>query len=140
MTEGISTVIKQSDDFAKRWSMAERDARAILAHSHAIVTVATYLAAGSNDQNRLFHKLCDHIATHWNRENPGLRTTPEQVKRDLKVEFGPITTEYSPVSGKRQARIVSWSQYTKVQRSDLINNTLAWMAENRIPDLPREEW
>ncbi len=84
------------------------------------------------DQNALFHALCGDIAGYWNA-NRAEKTTAEAVKRDLKVRFGLIVTEYSPVTDQRQARIESTARYTKHQLADLITATLAWAAEQGIP-------
>lgn len=133
---GITAVIRQNQNPDQSINDQVAALKRLQAHGDVFMTVGQWHARGSNDQNALFHKLCEHIAEHWNQANPKNPTSPEQVKRDLKVSFGLIATEYSPVSGKRQARIESWANYSKTQRADLITATLAWMAENNIPDLP----
>ena len=83
-------------------------------------------------QNDMFHGLCREIADYWNANKPE-KTSPDAVKRDLKVTYGVIISEYSPVTGKRGARIKSTSHYTKQEMGDLITNTLAWAAGEGIP-------
>jgi hypothetical protein len=93
---------------------------------------ATYKDPRSLSQNDMFHGLCNEIAEQWNaRESE--KTSPEAVKRDLKVNYGVIISEYSPVTGKRNARLKSTSHYTKQEMGDLITNTLAWAAGEGIP-------
>lgn len=86
----------------------------------------------SLDQNALFHSLCGEIADYWNANRQD-KTSAEAIKRDLKVEFGLIATEYSPVSGKRSARLVSTADYKSAEMASLITATLAWAADNGIP-------
>lgn len=83
-------------------------------------------------QNAMFHDLCGEIAEYWNA-NREEKTSAEAIKRDLKVEFGLIATEYSPVSGKRSARLVSTADYKSAEMASLITATLAWAADNGIP-------
>lgn len=90
-------------------------------------------------QNALFHDLCGEIADYWNA-NRDEKTSPEAIKRDLKVEFGIIATEYSPITGKRNARLVSTADYKSAEMAALITATLAWCADNGIPiSDPRRE-
>ena len=44
-----------------------------------------------------------------------------------------ITTEYSPVTGKRSARLKSTAEYRKAEMASLITATLAWAADQGIP-------
>ena len=107
-----------------RQSVAERGPQ--------FVKSGDYTSPRSLDQNALFHAMCDEIAKAWNASREQ-KTTAEAIKRDLKVTFGLIVTEYSPVSDKRAARIESTSRYTTAQMADLITATLAWAADNGIP-------
>jgi hypothetical protein len=91
-----------------------------------------YKSPRSLDQNALFHAICEDIATAWNASRDE-KTTAEAVKRDLKIEFGLIVTEYSPVSGKRGARLVSTADYKSADMAALITSTLAWAASEGIP-------
>ena len=86
----------------------------------------------SLDQNAMFHALCEDIANAWNASRSE-KTSPEAVKRDLKVEYGLIVTEYSPVTGKRNARLVSTADYKSAEMAALITATLAWAADTGIP-------
>jgi hypothetical protein len=86
----------------------------------------------SLDQNAMFWAMCGEIAEFWNA-NRDEKTSPEAIARDLKITFGIVVTEYSPVSGKRGARIESTTKYTKRQMADLITATLAWAADEGIP-------
>ena len=97
-----------------------------------MVTVAQALGKRSLDQNAMFRGLCRDVADWWNanREEP---TTAEAVARDLKVQYGVITTEYSPVTGKRSARLKSTAEYSKAEMAALITSTLAWAAGEGIP-------
>ena len=131
----VQTLVNKSNRESRMAAVA-RDVNVLLESGDVMVTVSEFVPRGTLDQNALFHKLCDHVANWWNARHPQQMTSPEAVKRDLKVKFGLIHTEYSPVTGNRAARLASWSEYTKRQRSDLISNTLAWMFENGIPDLP----
>jgi hypothetical protein len=137
MREGISTVIKTESDADARLGLIHRDIRNLLPHGAVIVTVASHHPKRSTDQNAMFRGLAREISEHWNQTRPE-RTSPEAIARDLKVEYGLIATEYSPVSGKRIARITSTTEYTRTQMGKLIDATLAWAAEQRIPiDDPR---
>jgi len=91
-----------------------------------------YKSPRSLDQNAMFHGLCTDIADAWNATRAE-NTTPEAVKRDLKVTYGLIVTEYSPVTDKRSARLVSTADYKASEMADLITATLAWAADNGIP-------
>jgi hypothetical protein len=93
---------------------------------------ATYKDPRSLSQNDMFHGLCNEIASHWNAHMPE-KTSAEAVKRDLKIQYGVVISEYSPVSGKRGARLKSTGEYTKQEMGDLITNTLAWAAGEGIP-------
>ncbi len=86
----------------------------------------------SLDQNDCFRGMCRDIAEFWNAHH-GEKTTAEAVARDLKVAYGKIVTEYTPVTGKRTARIESTTRYTKAEMSALIDATLAWAGDNGIP-------
>ena len=91
-----------------------------------------YVASRSLDQNAMWRGLCGEIADFWNA-NRTPATSGEAVARDLKVEFGVILTEYSPVTGKRNARLKSTADYTRAEMAALITATLAWAAEQGIP-------
>lgn len=136
MSEGITVLIPNEGLFEARMRLAIQDARSLVKHGQVRVTVGQYVPRGTLEQNALFHLLCTHIAEWWNARHPEQPTGMEAVKRDLKVQYGVISTEYSPVSDKRHARLASWSEYNRKQRADLITATLAYMAENGIPDLP----
>ena len=132
MSEGISTVIKTEDDADARLGLIHRDIRSLLNHGQVIVTVALHYPKRSLDQNAMFRGLAREISEYWNKTRKD-KTSPEAIARDLKVEFGIIATEYSPVSGKRTARIKSTSEYTRKEMTALIEATLAWAADQRIP-------
>ena len=107
-----------------RQSVVERGAQ--------FVKSGDYTSPRSLDQNALFHAMCGEIADYWNASRAE-KTTAEAVKRDLKIAYGLVVTEYSPISDKRGARIESTSRYTTKQMADLITATLAWAADNGIP-------
>jgi hypothetical protein len=130
--EGISTVIKTEAAADERLGLIHRDIRNLLPHGPVLVTVAQHLPKRSLDQNAMFRGLAREIEEYWNRNRPE-KTSAEAIARDLKVEFGIISTEYSPVSGKRTARIKSTAEYTRGEMTALIEATLAWAAEQRIP-------
>lgn len=136
MAEGISTLIRDASVLDERMGLVTRDARVMIQHTPILVTVATFTPRGTHQQNALFHALCDHIATWWNGRFPGNLTTPERVKTSLKVEYGVKQVEYCPLTGTNKPRLASWTEYNRAQRAALITATLAWMAENGIPDLP----
>lgn len=91
-----------------------------------------YHAGRSLDQNDCFRGLCRDIAKFWNA-NREEQTSAEAVARDLKVAYGIIETEFSPVTGKRNARLKSTADYTKSEMAALITATLAWAADEGIP-------
>lgn len=98
-----------------------------------------YHAGRSLDQNDCFRGLCRDIAKFWNA-NREEQTSAEAVARDLKVTYGVIVTEYSPVTGKRNARLKSTADYSKAEMAALITATLAWAADEGIPlPAPRAE-
>lgn len=131
-SQGISTVIKTEADLDARLGLIHRDVRGLIPRGPVLVTVAQHHPRRSLDQNAMFRGLCREIEEFWNRSRPE-KTSAEALARDLKVEFGVITTEYSPVSGKRTARIKSTAEYSKAEMTALIQATLAWAAEQRIP-------
>ncbi len=91
-----------------------------------------YHAHRSLDQNAMWRGLCGEIAEFWN-SNREEKTSAEAIARDLKVTYGIILTEYSPVTGKRNARLKSTADYTKAEMAALITATLAWAADEGIP-------
>ena len=114
-----------------RRTVAERGAQ--------FVRHGDYKNPRSLDQSSMFHGLCRDIAQAWNASRDE-KTSAEAVKRDLKVTFGIIATEYSPVTGKRNARLVSTADYKSADMAALITATLAWCADNGIPIAdPRRE-
>ena len=91
-----------------------------------------YQPGKSLGQNDLWRGLCRDIAKFWNA-NREEQTSAEAVARDLKVAYGIIETEFSPVTGKRNARLKSTADYTKSEMAALITATLAWAADEGIP-------
>lgn len=91
-----------------------------------------YTDSKSLDQNDCWRGLCRDIAKAWNNFHDE-KTSADAIARDLKVTYGVILTEYSPVTGKRNARLKSTSDYTKAEMSALITATLAWAVEQGIP-------
>lgn len=136
MAEGVQTLIPSPDAFDGRMALVRRDVAVLLASGPVMVAVAPHVPRGTLDQGKLAHKLWAHIADWWNGRFPEQATSPETVKQEIKQEFGIITTEYSPLTGRRIARLKSWSEYSRQERCDLITATLAYMAENGCPDLP----
>ena len=129
--EGISTVIRSPDELDRQLAAATRDARSLIQHGPVIVTVGSFHSKRSIDQNDMWRGLCREISEQWNAREE-TKTSPEAVSRDLKVRFGKIVTEYSPVTDQRTARIESTTRYTKAEMSALIDNTLAWAFEHGI--------
>lgn len=91
-----------------------------------------YRDGRSLPQNDMFRGLCRDIAEAWNSDHDD-KTSADAIARDLKVTYGVILTEWSPVTGKRTARIESTKRYSKQQMGDLITATLAWAASEGIP-------
>lgn len=106
--------------------------RAVAERGPQFVKHGDYKSPRSLDQNALFHAICEDIANAWNASRAE-KTSPEAVKRDAKVEFGLIVTEYSPITGKRAARLVSTADYKSADMASLITATLAWAVDNGIP-------
>ena len=104
----------------------------LLAGGPIAIKVGRYKHPRSVDQNAMLHALCREIADHWNSTHDE-KTSAEAVKRDVKVKYGIIVTEYSPVTDSRQARIKSTAEYTSAEMAALITATLAWAADNGIP-------
>lgn len=96
------------------------------------VTIETIKPHRSLEQNDMFRGLCRDAAEWWNA-NRAPKTSPGAIARDLKVTYGVILTEWSPVTDKRTARIESTKRYSKQQMGDLITATLAWAASEGIP-------
>lgn len=132
MSQGISTLIRAPAEVGGRLAVVSTDVLALIDRGPVLVTVAQALGRRSLDQNAMFRGLCRDVADWWNehREEP---TTAEAVARDLKVQYGVITTEYSPVTGKRSARLKSTAEYSKAEMASLITATLAWAAGEGIP-------
>lgn len=132
MSQGISTLIRAPAEVGGRLAVVSTDVLALIDRGPVLVTVAQALGKRSLDQNAMFRGLCRDVADWWNanREEP---TTAEAIARDLKVEYGVITTEYSPVTGKRSARIKSTAEYSTAEMAALITATLAWAADQGIP-------
>lgn len=91
-----------------------------------------YRESRSLSQNDCFRGLCRDAAEAWNASHDD-KTSADALARDLKVEYGVILTEWSPVSGKRSARLKSTADYTKAEMASLITATLAWAFEQGIP-------
>lgn len=137
--DGISTVIRDPAVMDRQLAAVNQDARNLIQHGPVIVTVGIFHSKRTIDQNSMFRGLCRDIADAWNKHN-NTTTSPEAVARDLKVEYGVIVTEYSPVTGKRSARIKSTAEYSKSEMSALLDATLAWAADHCIPLRdPRED-
>ncbi len=91
-----------------------------------------YRDGRSLPQNDMFRGLCRDIAEAWNSDHDD-KTSADAIARDLKVTYGVILTEWSPVNGTRSARLKSTADYTKAEMASLITATLAWAADNGIP-------
>lgn len=129
--EGISTVIRSPEELDRQLAAVNRDARSLIQHGPVIVTVGSFHSKRTIEQNNMWRGLCREIAKQWNeRENE--KTSADAIARDLKVKYGIIVTEYSPVTDERSARLESTLRYTKAKMSDLIDNTLAWAFEHNI--------
>lgn len=132
MSQGISTLIRAPAEVGGRLAVVSTDVLALIDRGPVLVTVAQALGKRSLDQNAMFRGLCRDVADWWNA-NREESTTAEAVARDLKVRYGVITTEYSPVTGRRQARLKSTAEYGKAEMASLITATLAWAAGEGIP-------
>lgn len=132
MSQGISTLIRSPAETDSRLAAIAADVVSLIQHGPVLVTVAQALGRRSLDQNAMFRGLCRDVADWWN-EHREESTTAEAVARDLKVQYGVITTEYSPVTGKRSARLKSTAEYSKAEMASLITATLAWAAGEGIP-------
>lgn len=66
-------------------------------------------------QIKYAHSLCDALALHY-------RVTQEIAKRDAKAAWGIIVTHYNTLTGKREARLLSFTEYTSKEISDFISN------------------
>lgn len=132
MSQGISTLIRAPAEVGGRLAVVSTDVLALIDRGPVLVTVAQAIGKRSLDQNSMFRGLCRDAAEYWNANN-GDKTSAEAIARDLKVEYGVITTEYSPVTGKRSARIKSTAEYSTAEMAALITATLAWAAESGIP-------
>jgi hypothetical protein len=91
-----------------------------------------YRDGRSLPQNDMFRGLCRDIAEAWNSDHDD-KTSADAIARDLKVTYGVILTEWSPVNGTRSARLKSTADYTKPEMASLITATLSWAADNGIP-------
>ena len=132
ISQGISSLIRTPDEVSARLAVVSMDVLALIDRGPVLVTVAQALGRRSLDQNAMFRGLCRDVADWWNA-NREESTTAEAVARDLKVRYGVITTEYSPVTGRRQARLKSTAEYGKAEMASLITSTLAWAAGEGIP-------
>lgn len=132
MSQGISTLIRSPAETDSRLAAIAADVVSLIQHGPVLVTVAQAIGKRSLDQNSMFRGLCRDIADHWNAGNRE-KTSAEAIARDLKVEYGVITTEYSPVVGRRTARIKSTAEYSTAEMAALITATLAWAAGEGIP-------
>lgn len=129
---GITALLKQGTNPDQVIADQVASAKRLMEHGDVFLTVALKSDRKSIDQNDMFRGLCRDISEYWNANNEE-KTTAEAVARDLKVQYGVISTHYSPVSGKRSARIKSTAEYTKPEMSALISATLAWAADMGIP-------
>lgn len=130
--QGISTLIRTPDDVNSRLAVISTDVLGLIQRGPVLVTVTVAIGRRSLDQNSMFRGLCREAAEYWNGNNDD-KTSAEAIARDLKVEYGVITTEYSPVTGKRSARIKSTAEYSTAEMAALITATLAWAADQGIP-------
>jgi hypothetical protein len=106
--------------------------RCIAENGPQFCKAANYRDPKTANQNDMWRGLCREISDFWNASQSE-KTSPEAVARDLKIQYGVVISEYSPVSGKRGARLKSTGEYTKQEMGDLITNTLAWAAGEGIP-------
>lgn len=98
-----------------------------------LITIERYEHPKTRMQENMWRGLCREIAEYHNAQPGAEKTSTEAVARDLKIKYGIILTEYSPVSGTRGARFKSTAKYEAKEMSDLITATLAWAADHRIP-------
>lgn len=139
MSEGAFYLIRNSDEWRRYKPGFIDHAQSLINDGPVFIKIARYVHPKSLSQNDMFRGLCRDISEWWNA-NKVEQTTPEAVARDLKVEYGIILTEYSPVTGKRAARLKSTADYTKQEMQNLITATLSWAADNKIPlDDPHAE-
>ena len=105
---------------------------AIAERGTQFVQSGDYVHPKTPSQNDMFRGLAREVAEFWNA-NRAEKTSADAVARDLKITYGVIVTEYSPVTGKRGARPKSTADYTKSEMAALITSTLAWAATEGIP-------
>ena len=136
--QGSFWLIRNREEWSRFYRNLAEHCSTLLSDGPIFIKVSRYTHPRTLSQNDLFHGLCRDISEYWNLHNE-TQTSPDAIKRDLKLRFGVIISEYSPVTDARGARFKSTRDYTKSEMSDLITNTLAWAAERRIPlDDPRE--
>ena len=132
MSEGAFYLIRNNDEWNRYSTGLNTHCKTLVSDGPIFIRVERYTHPKSLSQNDMFRGLCRDISEYWNLYKDE-KTSPEAVARDMKVTYGIILTEYSPVTGKRGARLKSTASYTKQEMSDLISNVLAWAAENKIP-------
>lgn len=86
---------------------------------------------GTQSQLNYMHSLCNALAQHHH-------VHPDIAKRDAKAEFGIVVVHTSIVTGERTARLESFRDYTKEQRTAFITAMEAHLSENGIEFVPSE--
>lgn len=88
------------------------------------VDVRSWSPAKTRRQENYFHACCAEWATQ-------LRVDPEDLKQDLKEQFGVVTVRISLATGEREAFVKSTTRYTQDEYTGFIHACIAWAANYR---------
>ena len=79
----------------------------------------------TTQQIRYAHSLCGALAK-------AKGANPEHAKKDCKAEFGVVVVDTSLVTGQRNARLVSFADYSREQMEAFCTAMEAHLSENNI--------
>lgn len=78
-------------------------------------------------KHRQFEAMINTIATHKNQNR-------EDVKKDVKIEWGKVEIRYNALNGKKAYKIPSIMTYSLEELKQIIGELDVWMSENGIVD------
>lgn len=78
-------------------------------------------------KHRQFEAMVNAVAAHKNEDR-------EDVKKDVKIEWGKVEVRYNSLNGKKTYKIPSIMSYSLEELKQIIGELDVWMSENGIFD------